>query len=328
MSTWLVDMNSIEGVLRWINHYRNKPDPAGIPPIVQALSRLGAFKDPEQAGAYTGFIAGVIRANPRNAEDMINKMLPLPVGDQWVIARAIAYSGHPDWQNLLRRVADKIPTRRVMIDKYLAGQLPTLWQIPLDQKPSTWETVRYYVTLEKLWAEAPAKEAIIEVSPELLDTLWGYYFATSAQRPIARIVAMLPMSKDNDTIEKLTIGSMAKYTLATNAARDLALLEMLKQMRLRQPKLEAAILGDVISAAETAEVARLRKDALAAIDELRRKGPGYRRTVSIWGQIGTGALALGCIAAAATGHIELGLPCIITGGVSSAAVGFWEKQQP
>ena len=29
---------------------------------------------------------------------------------------------------------------------------------------------------------------------------------------------------------------MAKYTLATNASRDLALLDMLKQMRERQPK--------------------------------------------------------------------------------------------
>lgn len=327
-SSWLLDVTSLEGVLRWMNNYRNRPDPAGVPAIVQALSRLGALKDPEQAGAYTGFIAGVIRSNPAKAEEMINKMLPLPTGDQWVIVRGIAYSGHPDWQNLLRRVADRIPTRRVMVDKYLAGQSPTLWQIPLDQKPSTWETVRYYVTLEKLWGETPAKEVVIESSPELLDTLWGYYFATSAQRPIARIVAMLPMSKDIDSIEKLTIGSMAKYTLASNAARDLGLLAMLKQMRDRQPKPVAGILGEVISAAETAELARLRKDALAAIDELRRKGPGYRRNVSLWGQIGTGALALGCIAAAATGHIELGLPCVITGGVSSAAFGYWEKQAP
>src|SRR5712672_3526847 len=58
LSPWLVDMTSLEGVLRWINNYRNKPDPASVPAIVQALSRLGAFKDPEQAGAYTGFIAG------------------------------------------------------------------------------------------------------------------------------------------------------------------------------------------------------------------------------------------------------------------------------
>jgi hypothetical protein len=47
----------------------------------------------------------------------------------------------------------------------------------------------------------------------------------------------------------------------------------------------------------------------------------------MWGQVGQGALAVGCIAAAATGHIELGLPCVIGGGVSSAALSTWEKQQ-
>ena len=66
---------------------------------------------------------------------------------------------------------------------------------------------------------------------------------------------------------------------------------------------------------------------MASIQDLQRKGPGSRRNYSLWGQIGQGALAAGCIVAAATGHIELGLPCVIGGGVSSAALSVWEKQQ-
>jgi hypothetical protein len=322
------DLASLDGVLRWINAYRAKPDPAGVPAAVKALSRFGAFKDPEQAGVYTGFLAGVIRANPDRAEELIGKMLPLPPGDQWVIVRAVAYSGHPDWRNMLRRLADRLPARRVMIDKHLAGALPTLWQIPLDQKPSTWETVRSYVTLEKLRGKEPPKPVTIETSPELLDTFWGYYFATSAHRPVWRIIAMLPMSKDAESVERLTLGNMAKYTLASNAARDMELIAMLRSARDSQPKETAAILTELIEAAETVETARLRRDAMASIDELRRKGPGSRRNVSLWGQVGQGALALGCIAAAATGHVELGLPCVIGGGVSSAALSYWEKQQP
>ena len=42
----LAELSSTEGVLRWINTYRGKPDPAGVPGAVGALSRLGAFKDP------------------------------------------------------------------------------------------------------------------------------------------------------------------------------------------------------------------------------------------------------------------------------------------
>ena len=54
---------------------------------------MGAFKDPESAGAYVGFIAGVIGANPERAEELIGKMFPLPEENHWVIVRAIAYSG-------------------------------------------------------------------------------------------------------------------------------------------------------------------------------------------------------------------------------------------
>jgi hypothetical protein len=62
---------------------------------------------------------------------------------------------------------------------------------------------------------------------------------------------------------------------------------------------------------------------MASIEDLRRKGPGYKRDISLMGQVGQGALALGCIAAAYTGQIELGLPCVVAGGLSSAVMSYW-----
>ena len=85
-------------------------------------------KDPEAAGTHVGFIAGVIGANPAKAEELIGKMFPLPDEDQWIIVRAIAYSGLPDWKALLVKFAERMPARKVMIDKVLANKLPTLWQ--------------------------------------------------------------------------------------------------------------------------------------------------------------------------------------------------------
>jgi hypothetical protein len=70
------------------------------------------------------------------------------------------------------------------------------------------------------------------------------------------------------------------------------------------------------------DTAKLRREALASIDDLRRKGPGMKRNISLAGQVGQGALALGCIAAAYSGQIELGLPCVVAGGVSSAVMGY------
>jgi hypothetical protein len=318
----LVDLVSTESVMRWINAYRTKPDPAGVSAAIKALSRFGAFKDPEQGGVFVGFLAGAIATNPDKADQLINKVLPLPPGDQWVLVRGIAYSGHPDWRNLLRRYAGKLPARKVMIDKYLSGELPRLYQYQQEPSVSTWDTMKSKVTGKEL-----PKAHVLEPSPELLDTYWGYYFATSHARPVSRIIEMLSLSLDVDSVEKLTLGSMAKYTLASNASRDPELLIMLRDARERRPKEIAKVLTQVIDAAETVDTAKLRKEAFAAIEELRRKGPAYRRNVSWWGQVGQGALALGCIAAAATGQVYLGLPCVITGGVSSAALSAWEKQQ-
>ena len=57
-------LNSTEGILRWINAYRDNPDPDGLPTVVRTLGALQAFKDAETSGAYVGFIAGVLGANP------------------------------------------------------------------------------------------------------------------------------------------------------------------------------------------------------------------------------------------------------------------------
>jgi len=317
------DLSSAEAVLRWINGYRAKPDPGGVPAAVRALSGFGAFKDSESAGVYVGFIAGVLAANPAKADDLIVKMFPLPPQDQWALVRAIAYSGHPEWKRLLQKFAARMPTRQVMINRYLAGKLATLEQITLDTKAGFMDTVRGYLTFGNPQEKAPK----LEPSPDLLDTLWGYYFGTRAYSPIARIVSLLVLSKDRDNADRLTIGSMAKYTLASNAARDAELLDLLKWSRAQHhPKELTPILDEVIEAADTVDTAKLRREAMASIEELKRKGPGYKRDIAWWGQVGQGAIGLGCVAAAATGQVALGLPCVVGGAVGSAALNFWGQQ--
>ncbi len=116
--------NSAEAIQRWIANYRAKPDPAAVPGVVRALVKLGAFKDVETSGTQLGFIAGILGTNPARAEELVAKMLPLPDDAQWLVVRAIAYSGLPDWRSLLAKVADRLPARKVMIERTLAGKLP------------------------------------------------------------------------------------------------------------------------------------------------------------------------------------------------------------
>ncbi len=331
-STGVDEHGSAEAVQSWIFAYRIKPDAARIPAAYRALAQLGYLKDPEQSGIYVGFLAGVIGTNPTRAEELIAKTLPMVGADEWVIVRAIAYSGLPEWKALLSKFAERMPARSVMVETYLAGALPTLQDAKLEpDKPGWAEQLGNSFKLDKLTGRAAPsdkkKEVTFATNPELLDTLWGYYFATGAPSPIARIISLLPWSTDHDSVEKLTAGSTAKFTLANYASRDPKLLATLKTLAVSQPKNVAPVLKEVILAAETVNITAIHKDQLAAIDELKRKGPQYKRDASLWTQIGQGALALGCVVAAALGQVEFGIPCVVGGGVSSAAVYYWNSQQ-
>ena len=245
--------------------------------LVRALSELQAFKDAETSGAYIGFIAGVLGANPARAEELIAKMLPIAPADHWVLVRAIAYSGLPNWKELLATFVDRMPTRRAMIDKYLDGKLPTLDQIAYQPaKPGMLDKIKYVLKIDS----DRKKEVAIEPSPELIDVLWGYYLATGAYQPIGRIIKLLPLANDKDNVDNLTTGSAAKFTLASNAVRDLNLLAMLKWAVKNQPKEVAVVLNDVIETAETVDTARMRKELLAAIEELKQKGPNSKRELT------------------------------------------------
>jgi len=162
---------------------------------------------------------------------------------------------------------------------------------------------------------------------DLLDTLWGYYFATGSHLPIMRIMQMLPWSKSRDTVDKLTVGSMARYTLASYAVRDTELREFLRSELPKQPEPIKLPLTEVIQAADTVQLGAVRKDAIAAVDELKSKGSDSRRNLDFWGQVGVGAVALGCVSAAAMGAVAVGIPCVIGGSASQGLLSFWEKQQ-
>ncbi len=301
-----VDPRASLGVVQqWIYNYRAKPDYAHVPAAVRVLFHAQSFKEPEN-------------------------FFPVPPEDEWVIVRAIAYSGLPDWRNLLRRIAPRMPGRKVMIDSYLAGALPTLTDIPLENtKPGMLDKLRGVFTKNPFAKDDKKLQMTLTFAgnQDLLDTLWGYYFATGSHLPIQRIMSMLPWSKSRDTVDKLTVGSMARYTLASYAVRDAGLREYLRNELARQPAPIKAPLGEVIEAADTVQLGAVRKDALAAVEELKAKGSDSRRNLDFWGQVGVGAVALGCVSAAALGQVAVGIPCVIGGSASQGLLSFWEKQQ-
>jgi hypothetical protein len=263
-----------------------------VPEAVKAMSAFGATKDMDQAGVYIGFVAGALGANPDTAEDLVAKMFPLPPEDQVLIIKAIAYSGIPGWKKLLTKFVERMPARKDLIDKFLFDAKPVLTELKMKDDSS------------------------------VIDLNWGYYFATGWEAPVRRIVAALAFSADKNKVETLTIGAMAKWTLAQNASRDNDLLMMLKKISADVEPESRKPLAEVIDAAETLELGKLRKDALASIDELKAKGSENLRNYNWWGQAGQTALALGCVAAGVLGQVEFGIPCVVGGAASTAALKY------
>ena len=308
-------------VMEWIEGYRQKPAPARVPDAVKALSKSGTLRDPETSGFYVGFVAGVLGTNPYDAERLVGRMLPLPPGDQWFLVRALAYSGLPSWKSLLRRTAERLPAKRGMADAYLDDSLPTLDSIEIDKDPTVLERLG-----EPFGLKPKAPAVSFGRNPELVDTLWGEYFATSEHRPISRIIALLPWSKERDNGERLAIGSAAKYTLANNAARYPDILALIKGLEALQPPEVRPILADVIHAAETTDTAAIRKAQLALVEKLKSKGPGYQRDLKVWGYVAQGAIGVTCVVLATVSLSAAGLPCVIGGAATSAALNYYAAQ--
>lgn len=315
-------LESLSAANDWLNAYRLSRDLRTIPDAMIAVSRHGGFRDPETSGVYVGFIAGALSSNRDRADWLVDEMLSMRVEDHWAIVRAIAYSGLPDWKPLLRRHAADMPTRYAMIQAYLDGREPALSDLVVSRTPTTWQRFRDAFAVDLSGTSHKPKRAVLEPNQIMLDVFWGQYLASGSSRPIEHMVDLLPWANDRDSVERLTVGSMAKYTLAANATRDQLLLGMLRTIRdarSRKPEINK-LLTEVITAAELADTAALRQKAVASIELLKTKGPAYKRELSTWGKVGQGAIAVGCVAAAATGHVEFGLPCVIGGSTASAAM--------
>jgi len=300
---------SPERLMDWISNYRKHKNPSRVPAAVHAMQDFGLFADEEKAWFCTGFIAGVLGSNPKDGPALVPRMFPMPDKEQAVIIRAIAYSGRPDWRELLEKNSSRMPLRRPLIDDFLAGKRPALMELPLDHGGS------------------PGIYA-----------LWGYYVATGQHEPVVRIMQALRWSKkkedssfsfrkvfsgwghDPSAVEKITTGGTAKWTLASYAERDRQLLNLYRAEYERQPEEIAKPLKDVIEAAEIFESEKVRKDQFGAIEDAQKQQLTNEAGMTKGATAGSIAIATGCVAATALGQAYIALPCVLGGALYTGAV--------
>jgi hypothetical protein len=296
-----------DSLLEWVYNYRAHKAPSRVPAAVRSMRELGLFRDDEKAAFCTGFIAGVLGDNPKDGPRLVAKMLPMPDKDQAVLIRAIAYSGRPDWRDLLTKYKPRMPLRGPLIDSYLSGEAKTLMQVDLDEV-----TVIY--------------------------SLWGYYVATGQYQPVVRIMQALRWSKnkndggfsvkkifsgwrnDPSAVDKISTGATAKWTLASYAERNRDLLSLYRAEYERQPPEIAQPLRDVIVAAEAFESDKVRKDQSGAIEDAQKLQATNEAGMSKAATAGSIAIATGCVAASALGQFYIAVPCVIGGALYTGAV--------
>ena len=297
-----------ERLLDWVYDYSKKPNPSRVPAAVRAMRGLGLFADEEKGAFCTGFIAGVLGNNPKAGPSLVAQMFPMPDKDQAVIIRAIAYSGRPDWRELLTKFKPRMPLRQPLIDSYLSGSAKTLMEVDLaDGSPVVY-------------------------------TLWGYYVATGHYDPVVRIIEALRWSKNKDdgsfswrkmvsgwrhdpsAVDKITVGATAKWTLASYAERNRDLIELYRAEYARQPQDVARPLKDVIEAAQVFESEKVRKDQFGAIEDAQKLKATNEAGMSKAATAGSIAIATGCVAASALGQVYIAVPCVIGGALYTGAV--------
>jgi hypothetical protein len=297
-----------ERLVEWVYNYSKKPTPWRVPAAVKAMRELGLFTDEEKGAFCTGFIAGVLGSNPKDGPNLVARMLPMPDKDQAVLIRAIAFSGRPDWRDILTKYKARMPLREPLIDSYLSGKAK------------------------------PLMEADLADGPSVVYTLWGYYVATGQYEPVVRIIQALRWSKnkndgnfsikkifsgwrnDPSAVEKISTGATAKWTLASYAERNRDLLSLYRAEYERQPKEIAQPLRDVIMSAEVFESEKIRKDQFGAIEDAQKMKATNEAGMSKGATAGSIAIATGCVAASALGQIYIAVPCVIGGALFTGAM--------
>lgn len=302
-----------ERLMQWTFTYRSHAQPLRVPKAVRAMLELGLLRDEEKTGFFVGFIAGVLNHNPQRASWLIAHMLPMPPKEQAVIVKAIAYSGLSDWPVLLQKFAPRLSERKRLIDDFLSGREPTLLESPWDP------------------------------GPPIIYTLWGFFVATGDYEPVKRIISALPWSgkpdvgaftwkgflasigwTDDDSrqivLERLIIGSTAKWTLVSYAEHHRDLLDLYRAELATRPEKVTRPLKEVIEAAERFEAERVRKEELALVEEMKMRlgGPGSQGSRAAYaGGVG---IATACVVAGALGHEEIAVPCVVTGAIYTGLV--------
>ena len=210
----------IEQAGQWFTYYYLKPDPDRLPQALRLMSDEGMLKEDKGAAPVTGFLSGVLRANPKRARELVSRLSFLPEDEQSIVLLGLWYSAVPEAKAILKELTASMPAQGARIAFLLATPALPVVEVPPDQ--GAW----------------------------VLDAWWGYFFATGDELPVKALIATLPWAQIHGDVGRQMVGGAARWSLASNAAQHDRVLAICKAQMAAQPAEVAKLLAEVVQSAE------------------------------------------------------------------------------
>jgi hypothetical protein len=219
---------NVDALSKWMHYYYQHREFARIGDAMATASAAGVLKQAPRAMMIGAFLAGVIEADPGALDKLVERLKTASGDQQVVLALAVALAGRKD---LFPRIKRDLPAVAQVADRLLP-----------DENAG-------HVLL-----------APVERSPLGLDLQWAYFMATGKEEPVLRIISALPGLTDKESLERMISAYAARWSLSSNAGLHPKVMEICRRAAAVEPEPVAGILREIITAAESRDHVRLRRE--------------------------------------------------------------------
>ena len=207
-----------EQLNEWMMHYYQHPRSDLTVSAVEFMAKSGELANKGAQAPIGAFLGQVFIQNPQKVEPWFSQLKNGEDNQKQVLALALWIANTEAFAHFLQTLE---PGSSPSVSEYVKGLLAT---------------------------RSPDLLTDEVTNAGFLDMLWGSFFATGDERYVRRIIGKLPWAK-TDNIQQELIGGAAQWSLTSNAAQHVRVLDICKAELSTLPADQKDILASVIKRA-------------------------------------------------------------------------------
>lgn len=216
----LSSLSQSKDLWQWMTYYYLYPVPSLTPAAMHLLEEEDAFDKENALPPISSFLSRVFLQNPDKITEWINQAQITDEHKKQVLPLVLRLTKLPAAIAEAESIEKSIPS---------ADRIITHLDLSADKLDT------FYIS-----------------SPSDLDMLWGCFLATGDKRYVEKIITTVPWSKKlTGSINKISIGAAAVWSLTSNAQQHKLVLQILKEVSAAKPELQYD-LSKIIEKAEKA----------------------------------------------------------------------------